>query len=335
MIEEERLLSPGIKVEETRVESAIRPNSLREYIGQQKIKDQLSIFMQAALRRGEPLDHMLIYGPPGLGKTTLANIVSFEMKANIRATSAPTLEKPGDVAAILTNLGANDVLFIDEIHRLNPVIEEILYPAMEDRQLDIILGEGPGARSIKINLQPFTLIGATTRAGLLGSPFRDRFGIVCRLDYYTHQDLESIVMRSAKILKIEVTPDGAQEIARRSRGTPRIANRILRRVRDYAEIYDSKVNQTIADRALNLLEVDVLGLDPMDRALLMVMIDQFSGGPVGIESLSSALGEDKCTLEDVIEPYLIQHGFLLRTPRGRIATSKSYLHLGKEHIVCS
>jgi Holliday junction DNA helicase RuvB len=308
---------------------AIRPKSLEEYVGQDDVKKQMNVFIAAAKKRSEPLDHCLIFGPPGLGKTTLANIIANEMGVSIRQTSGPVIEKPGDLAAILTNLEENDVLFIDEIHRLNPSIEEILYPAMEDFNLDIIIGEGPGARSIKLDLQPFTLVGATTRAGLLTSPLRDRFGIVQRLEFYNHEDLASIVTRSANILNLNIDHAGSLEIANRSRGTPRIANRLLRRVRDYAEVEaDGSINQSIASNAMDLLNVDTKGFDQIDRKFLLAIIEKFDGGPVGIDNIASSLGEERDTLEDVIEPYLIQEGFLQRTQRGRIATSRAYEHLG-------
>jgi len=330
MIEPDRFIdpSPTDNVEES-FERALRPKELNEYIGQEKIREQLTIFIDAAKNRKEALDHVLLFGPPGLGKTTLAHIISREMGVSLRQTSGPVLEKTGDLAAILSNLEENDVLFIDEIHRLSPVIEEILYPAMEDYRLDIMIGEGPSARSVKLELPPFTLVGATTRAGMLTNPLRDRFGIVSRLEFYNNQELARIVERSAGLLSVDIDQDGAKEIAKRSRGTPRIANRLLRRVRDYAEVKaKGSVNKKIADEALKMLDVDLMGLDLMDRNLLKAIIEKFSGGPVGLDNLSAAIGEEKETIEDVIEPYLIQQGYLMRTPRGRIATQKSYVHFG-------
>jgi Holliday junction DNA helicase RuvB len=313
------------------IDHAIRPKRLADYIGQTGVKEQMAIFIQAAKHRGEALDHCLIFGPPGLGKTTLSHIIAHEMQANLRQTSGPVLEKAGDLAALLTNLEPHDVLFIDEIHRLSPAIEEILYPAMEDYQLDIVIGEGPAARSIKLDLPPFTLVGATTRAGLLTSPLRDRFGIVQRLEFYTQEDLTIIVTRSAQILDVQIETDGATEIARRSRGTPRIANRLLRRVRDYAQVKgNGYISSNIAKAALDLLAVDHEGFDILDRKLLTALVERFNGGPVGLDTLSAAIGDERGTIEDVIEPYLIQEGFLLRTPRGRVATEKSYRHLGLE-----
>jgi len=325
----ERVVQAAVVPEEEAVDRAIRPKKLADYVGQEQVKAQLEIFVQAAVKRGEALDHALIFGPPGLGKTTLANILAHELGVNLRQTSGPVLERPGDLAALLTNLQPRDVLFIDEIHRLSPVVEEVLYPAMEDFQLDIMIGEGPAARSIKLALQPFTLIGATTRAGLLTSPLRDRFGIVQRLEFYTVGELERIVTRSASILGVPIDAQGAAKIAQRSRGTPRIANRLLRRVRDYAEVKaDGRVDEAVARAALDLLEVDPQGFDALDRKLLSTVIEKFDGGPVGIESLAAAVGEERGTLEDVIEPFLIQQGFLMRTARGRMATRASYLHFG-------
>ena len=325
----ERVVQAAGSTEEEAVDRAIRPKRLADYVGQEQVKAQLEIFVKAAVMRGEALDHALIFGPPGLGKTTLANILASELGVNLRQTSGPVLERPGDLAALLTNLQPRDVLFIDEIHRLSPVVEEVLYPAMEDYQLDIMIGEGPAARSIKLALQPFTLIGATTRAGLLTSPLRDRFGIVQRLEFYTVAELEKIVTRSASILGVPIDAEGAARIAQRSRGTPRITNRLLRRVRDFAEVKaDGRIDEAVARAALDLLEVDPQGFDALDRKLLSTIIEKFDGGPVGIESLSAAVGEERGTLEDVIEPFLIQQGFLMRTSRGRMATRNAYLHFG-------
>jgi len=315
--------------QEEALERALRPRRLDEYIGQQKIREQLGIFIEAARRRGDALDHVLLFGPPGLGKTTLSHILAHELGVNLRQTSGPVLERPGDLAALLTNLEPRDVLFIDEIHRLSPVVEEILYPALEDFQIDIMIGEGPAARSVKIDLPPFTLVGATTRAGMLTNPLRDRFGIVARLEFYTPPELTQIVTRSARLLSMKVEPDGALEIARRARGTPRIANRLLRRVRDYAEVRaQGEVTRSVADAALSMLDVDGSGLDAMDRKLLSTVLEKFAGGPVGVDNLAAAIGEERDTIEDVIEPYLIQQGFLQRTSRGRVATALAYRHFG-------
>lgn len=329
MIETDRLTTASVLGDEERVDRAIRPKNLEDYIGQPQVREQMGLFIEAAKKRQEALDHVLIFGPPGLGKTTLAHIVAAEMGVSLRQTSGPVLERAGDLAALLTNLEARDVLFIDEIHRLSPVVEEVLYPAMEDGQLDIMIGEGPSARSIKLDLPPFTLIGATTRAGLLTSPLRDRFGIVQRLEFYAVADLLHIVKRSAHILNVGMDEAGAKEIACRSRGTPRIANRLLRRVRDYAEVKGGgHINRAIADKALDLLEVDSFGFDMMDRKLLLSVIEKFNGGPVGLDSLAAAIGDERGTIEDVIEPFLIQQGFLMRTPRGRVATERAYQHFG-------
>ena len=333
MIEPDRFIDPSTPdVVEENFERALRPKKLDEYVGQEKIREQLEIFIDAAKKRNEALDHVLLFGPPGLGKTTLANIIAKEMGVNLRQTSGPVLEKTGDLAALLSNLEENDVLFIDEIHRLSPVIEEILYPAMEDYRLDIMIGEGPSARSVKLELPPFTLIGATTRAGMLTNPLRDRFGIVSRLEFYTRQELTKIVIRSAGLLEVEIDKEGANEIANRSRGTPRIANRLLRRVRDFAEVKsEGRINKLIADAGLKMLDVDLIGLDLMDRSFLLAIIEKFSGGPVGLDNIAAAIGEEKETIEDVIEPYLIQQGYLMRTPRGRLATPKIYEHFGLKH----
>lgn len=326
---EERFISPQTTNDEERIDRAIRPITLDDYIGQPVVREQMELFVSAARKRKEALDHTLIFGPPGLGKTTLANIIANEMGVNLKQTSGPVLERPGDLAALLTNLEPNDVLFVDEIHRLSPVVEEVLYPAMEDYQIDIMIGEGPAARSIKLDLEPFTLVGATTRAGSLTSPLRDRFGIVQRLEFYNTADLSTIVQRSAGILNVKLEQGGANEIARRSRGTPRIANRLLRRVRDYAEVkFDGEVSAEIARQALDLLDVDNYGFDMLDRKLLLSIIEKFEGGPVGLDNLAAAIGEERGTIEDVIEPFLIQEGFIMRTPRGRVATKRAWLHLG-------
>ncbi len=329
MIEADRVISAQGKPDDAVIDRAIRPRLLDDYIGQQRLRTQMEIFIQAARNRSEALDHVLIFGPPGLGKTTLAHIIANEMGVNLRQTSGPVLDKAGDLAALLTNLEHNDVLFIDEIHRLNPAVEEILYPAMEDYQIDIMIGEGPAARSIQLDLQPFTLIGATTRAGLLTSPLRDRFGIVQRLEFYSVDELAMIVTRSANILNIPLEQAGALELARRSRGTPRIANRLLRRLRDFTEVrYDGRITEQIAKEALEMLNVDSCGFDTLDQTLLSTLIEKFNGGPVGLDTLAAAIGEERGTIEDMLEPYLLQQGYIMRTPRGRMATKAAYLHFG-------
>jgi Holliday junction DNA helicase RuvB len=330
-METERLISPTASPQDVAIERSVRPKRLDEFVGQHVVREQMEIFIQAAARRGEAMDHSLIFGPPGLGKTTLAHIIAAELGVNLRQSAGPVLERSGDLAALLTNLESRDVLFIDEIHRLNPAVEEILYPAMEDYQLDIMIGEGPAARSIKLDLPPFTLVGATTRAGMLTSPLRDRFGIVQRLEFYGESDLATILERSARILDVALSSNGAMELACRSRGTPRIANRLLRRARDYAEIKaDGRISGEVAKRALEMLDVDAEGFDVMDRKLLLAVLQKFDGGPVGIDNIAAAIGEERITIEDVLEPFLIQQGYLMRTPRGRVATRSAWLHFGLE-----
>lgn len=331
-LENERIITRGVKEEDIENETSLRPKWMEEYIGQDKVKEQLNIFIQAAKGREEPLDHVLLYGPPGLGKTTLANIIANEMGVNIKVTSGPAIERPGDLASILTNLGEEDILFIDEIHAINRTVEEILYPAMEDFALDLILGKGPSARSVRLDLSKFTLIGATTRAGLLTSPLRDRFGVMLNLELYDNESLKQIVTRSAKILEVEIDEEGAKEIAKRSRGTPRIANRLLKRVRDYAEVIeDGIINKEVAKSGLDILEVDNIGLDSVDRKLIMTLIENFDGGPAGLDTIAAATGEERNTIEDVYEPYLLQIGFLNRTPRGRVVSERAYDHFGLDY----
>lgn len=324
-----RVISTELTEDDYKIENSLRPKLLCDYIGQTKAKDNLKVYIEAARQREEPLDHVLLYGPPGLGKTTLAGIIANEMDVNIKITSGPAIEKPGEMAAVLNNLQEGDILFVDEIHRLQRTVEEVLYPAMEDFSIDIVIGKGASARSIRLDLPKFTLVGATTRAGMLTAPLRDRFGVIHRLEFYTIEELEEIIIRSAKVFKVEIDPEGAAEIARRSRGTPRLANRLLKRVRDFAQVkYDGRISREVADFALDLLEVDKLGLDNIDRALLNIMIEKFSGGPVGLDTLAAAIGEDAGTIEDVYEPYLIQNGLISRTPRGRMVTEEAYRHYG-------
>ncbi len=328
-----RVITTDLMEEDLKIENHLRPKLLKDYIGQSKVKDNLKVYIEAAKKRGEPLDHVLLYGPPGLGKTTLASIIANEMNVNIKITSGPAIEKPGEMAAILNNLQDGDLLFVDEIHRLNRQVEEVLYPAMEDYAIDIIIGKGATARSIRLELPKFTLVGATTRAGMLTAPLRDRFGVVNRLEFYTNEELTDIILRSAKVLNVEIALDGAKEMAKRSRGTPRLANRLLKRVRDFAQVkYDGKITKEVAQFALDLLEVDKLGLDNIDREILMAMIDKFGGKPVGLDTIAAAIGEDSGTIEDVYEPYLIQNGLLQRTPRGRMVTDLTYEHFGLEKI---
>ena len=331
-MENRRILTTGLREEDRELEPKLRPATLESYIGQESVKENMRVFIQAAKQRKEALDHVLLYGPPGLGKTTLSNIIANEMDVNIKTTSGPAIERPGDMAAVLNSLNEGDILFIDEIHRLNRMIEEILYPAMEDFVIDIMIGKGSSARSIRLDLPKFTLVGATTRAGLLTAPLRDRFGVICKMDFYTESELKKIILRSANVLNIEIDDAGAQEMARRSRGTPRLANRLLKRVRDFAQVqYDGKIDYEVARASLDRMEVDKMGLDRSDRLILMTIMEKFSGGPVGLDTLAAAIGEDAGTIEDVYEPYLIQNGFINRTPKGRVATQLCYKHFGIEH----